>query len=58
MPDYGKDFYLKREVLSSSAVPFQGGVGHLNEQWPQYWRSIFRKDSIKSLIVPEVALVK
>lgn len=24
-------------VLFSAAVPGQGGVGHLNEQWPAYW---------------------
>lgn len=24
-------------VLFSAAVPFQGGIGHVNEQWPEYW---------------------
>ncbi len=24
-------------ILFSSAVPFQGGTGHVNEQWPDYW---------------------
>jgi SAM-dependent methyltransferase len=24
-------------VLFSAAVPGQGGVGHVNEQWPDYW---------------------
>jgi len=24
-------------VLFSAAVPFQGGTGHINEQWPEYW---------------------
>lgn len=24
-------------VLFSAAIPGQGGVGHLNEQWPGYW---------------------
>jgi SAM-dependent methyltransferase len=28
-------------VLFSSAVPGQGGVGHINEQWPQYWEALF-----------------
>lgn len=29
-------------VLFSAAIPGQGGAGHLNEQWPQYWVSLFR----------------
>jgi len=28
-------------VLFSAAVPGQGGVGHLNEQWPDYWTNLF-----------------
>jgi SAM-dependent methyltransferase len=28
-------------VVFSAAVPGQGGVGHVNEQWPSYWRSLF-----------------
>jgi SAM-dependent methyltransferase len=28
-------------VLFSAAVPGQGGVGHLNEQWPEFWKSAF-----------------
>lgn len=30
-------------VLFSAAIPHQGGVGHLNEQWPKYWADLFRK---------------
>ena len=30
-------------VLFSAAVPDQGGTGHLNEQWPEYWASLFQK---------------
>jgi hypothetical protein len=30
-------------VLFSAAVPFQGGEGHVNEQWPQYWASLFHE---------------
>ena len=43
-------------VLFSAAVPGQGGTGHVNEQWPQYWRKLFRRrgyvpvDSIRPLI--------
>ena len=28
-------------VLFSAALPFQGGHGHLNEQWPTYWQALF-----------------
>jgi SAM-dependent methyltransferase len=28
-------------VLFSAAIPFQGGAGHVNEQWPSYWRDLF-----------------
>jgi SAM-dependent methyltransferase len=28
-------------VLFSAAIPFQGGFGHLNEQWPSYWAQRF-----------------
>jgi SAM-dependent methyltransferase len=29
-------------VVFSAAIPFQGGIGHVNEQWPQYWVELFR----------------
>jgi SAM-dependent methyltransferase len=29
-------------VLFSAAVPYQQGVQHLNEQWPNYWAQRFR----------------
>ncbi|TVQ13194.1 MAG: class I SAM-dependent methyltransferase [Leptolyngbya sp. DLM2.Bin27] len=28
---------LGKVVLFSAAIPFQGGVNHVNEQWPDYW---------------------
>jgi hypothetical protein len=28
-------------VLFSAAIPFQGGTGHINEQWPEYWATLF-----------------
>jgi hypothetical protein len=28
-------------VLFSAAIPFQGGVNHINEQWPHYWVKLF-----------------
>lgn len=30
-------------ILFSAAIPFQGGVHHVNEQWPDYWASRFQK---------------
>jgi hypothetical protein len=29
-------------VLFSAAIPGQGGTHHVNEQWQDYWRSIFK----------------
>lgn len=28
-------------ILFSAAVPYQGGTGHINEQWPSYWAQAF-----------------
>ena len=30
-------------VLFSAAFPYQGGTGHLNENYPEYWALLFRK---------------
>lgn len=30
-------------VLFSAAVPLQGGVHHVNEQWQDYWSALFEK---------------
>ena len=30
-------------VLFSAAFPYQGGTGHLNENFPEYWALLFRK---------------
>jgi SAM-dependent methyltransferase len=32
---------LADTVLFSAAIPGQGGVGHINEQWQSYWVSLF-----------------
>lgn len=32
---------LAPAVIFSAAIPFQGGVNHLNEQWPDVWASLF-----------------
>jgi hypothetical protein len=31
-------------VLFSAAIPGQGGTGHVNEQWQDYWRALFRAE--------------
>ena len=28
-------------ILFSAAIPWQGGTGHINEQWPEYWENKF-----------------
>lgn len=30
-------------VVFSAAIPGQGGAGHINEQWPQYWADLFEE---------------
>ncbi len=32
-------------ILFSAAIPFQGGLHHLNEQWPDYWEELFGKQN-------------
>lgn len=34
-------------VLFSAAIPGQGGIGHVNEQWPQYWVSRFAEHGFR-----------
>lgn len=36
-------------VLFSAAVPHQGGVGHVNEQWPDYWAALFSERGYEPL---------
>lgn len=36
-------------VLFSGAIPFQDGVGHVNEQWPAYWASLFRQHGYQAV---------
>lgn len=45
-PEAAADFVrtltrLSAAVLFSAAVPFQGGEGHVNEQWQDYWARLF-----------------
>ena len=28
-------------ILFSAAIPGQGGLNHINEQWPEYWQKLF-----------------
>ena len=32
---------LSDHVLFSAAIPYQGGNGHINEQWQEYWAELF-----------------
>jgi SAM-dependent methyltransferase len=38
-------------VLFSAAIPGQGGVHHVNEQWPAYWSRLFANMGYKALDV-------
>ncbi len=35
---------LSDVVLFSAAIPGQGGVNHINEQWQSYWQKLFFKE--------------
>jgi SAM-dependent methyltransferase len=36
-------------VLFSAAIPGQGGVGHVNEQWPAYWFDRFERHDFRAV---------
>lgn len=36
-------------VLFSAAVPGQGGNGHVNEQWPEYWQTRFASNRYRAI---------
>jgi SAM-dependent methyltransferase len=36
-------------VLFSAAIPNQGGRGHINEQWPSYWKELFVANGFQRL---------
>ena len=38
-------------VLFSAAVPEQGGVHHINEQWPSYWEKLFAERGLRKFDV-------
>lgn len=35
---------LSNLILFSAAVPGQGGINHINEQWPVYWTNLFEEN--------------
>lgn len=36
-------------ILFSAAIPYQGGKGHINEQWPDYWVKLFNEKGFVAL---------
>lgn len=40
---------LAPAVLFSAAIPLQGGVNHLNEQWPEYWATLLERRGFSAL---------
>lgn len=43
-------------VLFSAAIPGQGGTGHINEEWPDYWARVFARHDYLALDVLRPAL--
>ncbi|MCG8547093.1 MAG: class I SAM-dependent methyltransferase [Alphaproteobacteria bacterium] len=43
-------------VLFSAAIPRQGGVNHLNEQWPAYWANLFNSNGHQTIDVLRMAI--
>ena len=44
-------------VAFSAAIPSQGGLGHINEQWPSYWCNLFEEQGFK-LVDPIRPLIR
>lgn len=38
---------LSDVILFGAAIPFQGGYGHINEQWPSWWREKFEREGYR-----------
>lgn len=38
-------------VLFSAAIPYQGGLNHINEQWPAYWADRFERNGYRTIDV-------
>ena len=45
----GDLIHLAPVVVFSAAVPFQGGINHVNEQWLSYWHSLFAAKGFRSI---------
>lgn len=47
---------LAPTVLFSAAIPAQGGLAHVNEQWPSYWAAKFERHgySVHDVVRPAV----
>jgi hypothetical protein len=47
---------LAPAVLFSAAIPYQGGTGHINERWQDYWAGLFAAHgyTAKDCIRPQV----
>ena len=43
-------------VLFSAAIPRQGGVNHVNEQWPAYWADFFAEQGFQAIDVLRLAV--
>ena len=43
-PTFVRDLAQASDIIVfSAAAPFQGGERHMNEQWPEYWAILFRR---------------
>lgn len=47
---------LSDVIVFSAAVPFQGGMNHINEQWPSYWEKLFEQHNYKMLDIIRPAI--
>jgi SAM-dependent methyltransferase len=47
---------LSNAVLFSAAIPSQGGVNHVNEQWQHYWAELFASQSYSAYDVVRPAI--
>ncbi|TAJ07492.1 MAG: class I SAM-dependent methyltransferase [Planctomycetota bacterium] len=36
-------------VLFSAAIPEQGGLNHVNEQWPDWWAELFAREGLQAV---------
>lgn len=45
---------LSDVVLFSAAIPYQGGNGHINEQWQRYWARLFLKEGYTGIVIGEI----